>query len=149
MTLNPNEAAEALLSMQKARRRANEIKRLPWTYHPAVGAVLGCWVAMQALPRWWFGIALLALVAATYALYDWQREASGRWINGFRMGRTIWVALAMMLVVLALVMTSNPVLMPSIVLFTPIEGGLIAFAAATFLDWMWVRVYDAEMRAGQ
>jgi hypothetical protein len=46
-------------------------------------------------------------------------------------------------------MTSNPQILPSMALFTPLQGGLGAFVATTFLDWLWVKVYDAEMRSGR
>jgi hypothetical protein len=101
------------------------------------------------LHRWWFGIALLAFLTLAWMMYRWQLKATSRWINGYRMGRTLWVALSMAAIAVALIVTSNPNMLPHLALFTPVQGGLIAFVAITFLDWLWVKIYDAEMRSGR
>ena len=149
MSVSDNEAADALAAIQDARIRANGMKRLPFAYHVAVGALMGGWVAAQGLPRGWFGISLLAFLGMTWLMYRWQLQATSRWVNGFRSGRTLWVALAMAILFLALIVTSNPAMLPHRALFTPVQGGLIAFVALTFLDWLWVRTYDSEIRKGK
>jgi FtsH-binding integral membrane protein len=121
------------------------MKRLPFAYHVAFGALMGGWVAIQGLPRWWFGITLLIFLAATWGMYRWQLKASSRWVNGFRFGSTLWVAALMVAVSVGLLVSSNPK-MPTFEIFTPLQGGLIAFLALTFLDWLWVKVYDSEVR---
>ena len=149
MSVSESEAAEALSGMRSARVRANEMKRLPFVYHIAVGALMGGWVAIQGLDGWGFGLALLAFLALTWGLYRWQLKATSRWINGFRPGRTLFVAILMLLVAVGLILTSNPAKLPHLALFTPVQGGLIAFAATALLDWLWVKVYDSEMRSGR
>ncbi|HEX9965358.1 MAG TPA: hypothetical protein VGB04_10300 [Allosphingosinicella sp.] len=125
------------------------MKRLPFAYHFAVGALMGGWVAIQGLDSWSFGLPLLLFLALTWGVYRWQLKATGRWINGFRAGRTLFVAALLLIMAVGLILTSNPAKLPHLALFTPVQGGLIAFAAATFLDWLWVKVYDSEMRSGQ
>jgi uncharacterized membrane protein len=149
MTVGGDEASEALVGMREARVRANEMKRLPFAYHLGVGALTGGLVLLSSLPRWWFGIGLLAFLAGTWAMNRWQMQATSRWINGFRYGRTLWVAALMLIVIIGLVLASNEKMMPSFALFTPLQGALIAFVAVTFLDWLWVKAYDAEMRSGR
>ena len=146
MSVSESEAAEALSRMRSARVRANEMKRLPFVYHLAVGALMGGWVAIQGLDRWSFGLALLLFLALTWAMYRWQLKATGRWLHGFRAGWTLIVAVALLGVMIGLLLTSNPAKLPDMALFTPVQGGLIAFAAATLLDWLWVKVYDREIR---
>ena len=148
MSVSESEAAEALSRMRSARVKANEMKRLPFVYHLAVGALMGGWVAIQGLDRWSFGLALLLFLALTWAMYRWQLKATGRWVHGFRAGWTLIVAVALLGVVMGLLLTSNPAKLPDMALFTPVQGGLIAFAAATLLDWLWVKVYDLEIRGG-
>lgn len=145
MKINQNEAAEALLAMQDARIRANEMKRLPFAYHIAFGALMGGWVGIQGLAGGWFVIALSVFILGTVAMYRWQLKATSRWINGFRLGRTLWVAGLLVAVSVGLLLTSNP-RMPTFELFTPLQGGLLAFVAVAFLDWLWVKAYDAELR---
>lgn len=149
MSVSESEAAEAFSRMRSARVRANEMKRLPFVYPSAVGVLMGGWVAIQGLDSWSFGLALLTVLALTWALYRWQLRATGRWINGFRAGRTLLVAFLLLTVVVGLILTSNPEKLPNLALFTPLQGGLIAFAAATLLDWLWVKVYDSEIRSGR
>ena len=147
MKTTRGEAAEALSAMQDARVRANEMKRLPFVYHVAFGALMGGWVGIQGLPREGFVLALAIFMLATLAMYRWQLKATSRWINGLRGGRTIWVAGLLVVVSVGLLLTSNP-RMPTFELFTPLQGGLMAFVAATFLDWLWVKAYDSELRRG-
>lgn len=149
MSVTESEAAEALSGMHIARVRANEMKRLPFAYHLAAGALMGGWVAIQGLPRFWFGIALLLFLALTWLMYRWQLNATSRWVNGFRMGRTLWVAVTMAATAVGLILTSNPDRLPDTALFTPLQGGLITFVAVSFLDWLWVKMYDAELRSGR
>jgi hypothetical protein len=146
MSVTESEAAEALSRIRSARVKANGMKRLPFVYHLAVGALMGGWVAIQGLDRWSFGLALLVFLGLTWAMYRWQLRATGRWIQGFRAGWTLIVAVALLGVVIGLLLTSNPAKLPDMALFTPVQGGLIAFAAATLLDWLWVKVYDLELR---
>jgi hypothetical protein len=146
MSMSGNEAAEALAGMRSAQAKANGMKRLPFAYHVAVGALMGGWVAIQGLGGWGFGLALLAFLALTWAMYRWQLRATGRWLHGFRAGWTLIVALAMLAMMIGLILISNPAKLPDMALLTPVQGGLIAFAAATLLDWLWVKVYDIEIR---
>jgi hypothetical protein len=125
------------------------MKRLPLVYHCAIGALFAGWVVVQSLPTPWFAPALLLFMVLTWLMYRWQLRATSRWINGFRAGRTLWVASAMLIVVVGLSLTSNPAKLPDRTIFSPWEGGLIAFFALTFLDWLWVKVYDAEIRSGK
>lgn len=149
MSVTETEAVETLAAIQAARVRANELKRLPFAYHVAVGALMGGWVAVQGLPGWWGSAALLPFLALTWLMYRWQLKATSRWINGFRSGQTLWVAGLMAVLIGGLILTSNPTRLPDMALFTPLQGGLIAFVAVTLLDWLWVKIYDAELRSGR
>jgi small-conductance mechanosensitive channel len=149
MNMSRDEAAHALSGIKDARQRANGMKRLPWTYHVAVGALMGSWVALQGLSHWWFGMGLLAMLGGAAAIHLWQREATGRWINGFRWGWTLPVAMLMLLLFVGFLLTSNPALLPNLALFTPLQAGIATFFAATFLDWLWVKAYDREMRGNR
>ncbi len=145
MNVSGEEAAEALLAMKDARVQANEMKRLPFLYHLAMGALMSAWVAAPSLPSEWFVIGLVLFLAATWGMYRWQLQATSRWINGFRTGRTLWIAVLMVVTGVGLVFTSSPNL-PTFEFFTPLQGSLIAFVVFTLLDWLWVKAYDSEMR---
>jgi hypothetical protein len=143
------EAAEALAAMHQARVRANTIRPLPVLYHPAFGAVMAGFVVAVNLPIGYFGLAMAGLILLCTLLYHWQRRATGRWLNGYRSGRTLPIAIALVAVLCGLLLTSNPEGAPTFNLFTPVQGALLAFVAGTALDWLWMKVYDREQGAAR
>lgn len=143
------EAAEALAAMRQARVRANTIKRLPFAYHLGFGAMMAGFVAVVNLPDWAFGFGMAAVITLGVLLYRWQRSATGRWINGYRSGRTLPIAISTVVILCGLLITSNPEGAPTLNLFTPVQGTLLAFVLGTALDWLWVKVYDREQSAGR
>ncbi|RYG75714.1 MAG: hypothetical protein EON59_17895, partial [Alphaproteobacteria bacterium] len=131
--------AEALASMRRARARATEIRRLPIAYHFAVGALMAGFVFAPGLGVPLVGAAVALLMLATVLLYHWQRHATGRFLNGYRPGRTMPIAILLTTILVGLLLTSHPGIAPTFNLFTPVQGALIAFVLATVLDWAWVR----------
>jgi hypothetical protein len=142
------EATEALAAMRQARVRANTIRRLPFAYHFGFGAMMAGFIVAVNLPSWAFGFAMAGVILLGTLLYRWQRSATGRWINGYRAGRTLPLAIVTAASLILLLLTSNPDGMPTFNLFTPVQGALLAFAIGTAFDWLWVRIYDREQRDG-
>jgi hypothetical protein len=149
MTVTRSEAADALAGMHDARLRANAMKRLPFAYHLAFGLLMGGWVYVQNLSHRELQIGVLLLIALGAAMYRWQRRATGRFVNGWRRGRTFVVALAIFGIMLVLLATSSPARFPDYRIFQPWQGAVIAFVLAAFLDWLWVKAYDADVQAGR
>ncbi|WP_147276157.1 hypothetical protein [Sphingomonas aracearum] len=145
----PNDAADALAAMQDARVRANALRPLPFTYHLAFGALMAGWVYIQNLSLWRFSMGLLLLIAAGCAMYQWQRHATGRFVSGWRRGRTFAVALAIVAIMLGLLVTSAPSKFPDHQLFEPWQGAALAFLAGAFGDWLWMKAYAADLRAAR
>lgn len=143
------EAAEALAAMRQARARANTIKRLPFAYHLGFGAMMAGFVVAVNLPGWAFGFAMAGVILLGTLLYQWQRRATGRWINGYRAGRTLPLTILAVVVLIGLLLTANPEGAPTFNLFTPLQGALLAFVIGTAFDWLWVKVYDREQSAGR
>jgi len=143
------DAAEALAAMRRARVRANTIRRLPFAYHFAFGAMMAGFVAAVNLPTWALGFAMAGLIGFGVLLYQWQRRATGRWVNGYRAGRTLPLTFLAVAVLVGLLLTSNPHGAPNLNLFTPLQGVLLAFGVGTGFDWLWVKIYDREQSAGR
>jgi hypothetical protein len=143
------DAAEALAAMRQARARANAMKRLPFAYHFAFGALMAGFVAAPSLGKGMVGFVPALLILMAVGLYHWQRHATGRSLNGFRAGRTLPVTILTITALCVLVFISNPGTMPTFSLITPLQGALIAFFLGTLLDWVWMRVYDREQSAGR
>jgi hypothetical protein len=146
---NQQDAAEALAAMRQARIRANTIRRLPFAYHFAFGALMAGFVAAPSLGQGFVGFASPLLILLSVVLYHWQRRATGRWLNGFRAGRTLPVTILTITALCVLIFISNPGTLPTFSLITPLQGAAIAFVLGTLLDWAWMRVYDREQSAGQ
>ena len=142
-----HDAADILTAMQQARVRANALRPLPATYHLAFGALMAGWVYIQNLSLWGFSIGLLALIAAGCAMYQWQRHATGRFVSGWRMGRTFAVALLIVAIMLGLLVTSAPSKFPDHQLFEPWQGAALAFLSGAVLDWVWMKAYAADLKA--
>jgi hypothetical protein len=143
------EAVEALAAMRDARVRANTIRRLPFAYHFGFGVMMAGFIVAANLPNWAFGFAMAGLIAFGALLYQWQRRATGRWINGYRTGRTLPLTILVVAVLVGLLLTSNPEGAPTFNLFTPLQGTLLAFVIGTAFDWLWVKIYDREQSAGR
>lgn len=146
---NQEDAAEALAAMRQARMRANTMRRLPFAYHLAFGAMMAGFVVAVNLPTAAFGLAMAVLTLIGVLLYQWQRRATGRWINGYRLGRTLPLTLLVVAALIGLLLTSNPDGAPTFNLFTPLQGALLAFVLGTGFDWLWVKIYDREQSAGR
>lgn len=146
---NQQDAAEALAAMRQARIRANTIRRLPFAYHLGFGAMMAGFVVAVNLPHWAFGFAMAGLILIGVLLYQWQRRATGRWVNGYRVGRTLPLTILVVATLVGLLLTSNPEGAPTFNLFTPLQGALLAFAIGTGFDWLWVKIYDREQSAGR
>ncbi len=142
----PEDAAQALAAMRQATARARPF-RLPLWYHVGVGAVLGCLVAVQALPLPGRVAGFVLTAVGVVLLARYYRRVSGRVVNGFRWGRTLPAALVMLGVAWAMLALALPGLVGPEPLLSPWLGGLITFVVAVPADWFWVRAYQAELVA--
>ena len=144
MTYDPSEASDALAAIHDARRRAAAMPRMGWGYHSGFGVMLGALVYQQGMPIGTGRAAVLvAMIALGAILYRWKRSATGRWINGYRAGRTRLVGLAIAAVTLTLMVLSPPIH----TILQSWQAGLIAFVAALLGGRLWYVAYDADLRA--
>lgn len=146
---NEQEAVAALAEMRQARARASRMRPLPLLYHLAFGAMMAGFVVAISLPLWSFGLALAGLMLLGALLYHWQRRATGRWVSGYRTGRTVPVTILMLVTMFGLLASSNPQGAPNFNLFTPVQGAVLAFVLGTALDWLWMLVYNREQVSGR
>ena len=149
MVIDQNEAAAALASMREVKGRMAKGPRWGWKYHFLFGGLMGTLMMVQALPIVWRFVGLAFCLMAVVLIKKWGRDASGRFINGFRRGRTRMVAIGLLLIWVPLYAVCCWLNLDRNLWQAPIYGGLAMFPIAVFADWLWVRAYDADLAEGK
>ena len=149
MVIDQTEAAAALASMRDAKQRMTKGPRWSWRYHLLFGALMATLLLVQALPILWRFVGLAFCLVAVVLIKKWGRDASGRFINGFRRGRTRLVSMALLLLFIPLYVWCAWLSATHRVPLAPVYGALAIFPFAVFADWLWVRAYDADLAEGK
>jgi len=149
MVIDQNEAAAALASMRQVKGRMTKGPRWGWKYHFLFGALMGTLMAIQALPIVWRFVGLALSFLAILLIKKWGRDASGRFINGFRRGRTRMVAVGLLCIWVPLYALCTWLAFDRQIAMAPIYGGLVMFPVGVFADWLWVKAYDADLAEGK
>ena len=149
MVIDQNEAAAALASMREVKGRMAKGPRWGWKYHVLFGGLMGALIAIQALPIVWRFVALVLCFPAIFLIKKWGRDSSGRFINGFRKGRTRLVAASGFAVFLPIYALSTWLSIDRGIPLAPVYGGVVMFGIGVFIDWLWVKAYDADLAEGK
>ena len=149
MVIDQQEAAAALASMRDVKGRMAKGPRWGWKYHFLFGGLMGMLFAIQALPLPLRFAGLLVCLAAVFLIKKWGRDASGRFINGFRRGRTRLVAVGLLTLFIPLYIWCDWLAFTHRIPLAPLYGGLFIFPVAVFADWLWVKAYDADLAEGR
>lgn len=141
------EARAALAAKGEAERQLAAAATCPPWRHVAFGAVMAALVAMPVLPLP-YRFAMLALVfAAILMIVQSDRRRMGMFVNGYRRGKTLLVALPLVAVEVGLYLYS--------VRHSEAGGGAaisLALAAVAFVSSvagsiLWQRVFVRELGA--
>ena len=149
MVIDQNEAAAALASMRAVKERMAKGPRWGWKYHFLFGGLMGTLMAVQALPIVWRFVGLAFCLMAIVLIKKWGRDASGRFINGFRRGRTRVVAVGLLCLWMPLYIFCSWLSFDRHIATAPLYGGLIMFPIGVLADWLWVKAYDADLAEGK
>jgi len=149
MVIDQNEAAAALASMREVKGRMTKGPRWSWKYHCLFGGLMGSLTAIQALPILWRFVGLGFCFLAIILIKKWGRDASGRFINGFRRGRTRIVASVLLLIFLAIYLGCSWLMLERGIWNAPLYGGAAMFVIGAFGDLIWVKAYDADLAEGK
>src|SRR6185503_4845693 len=95
-TLSPSQALDDALA---ARAHVAARAECPAYMHVLTALLLSTMVAIQALPVIPNLIALAGCLCAIAAIVVWRRRRYGFFVNGYRRGRTLRVALALLALV--------------------------------------------------
>jgi hypothetical protein len=149
MVIDQNEAAAALASMREVKGRMVKGPRWGWKYHFLFGGLMGSLMAIQALPIAWRFVGLACCFAAIFLIKKWGRDASGRFINGFRRGRTRIVASVLLATFMAIYLGCTWLAFDRGMWDAPLYGGAAMFVIGVFGDLIWVKAYDADLAEGK
>ena len=149
MVIDQQEAAAALASMRDVKGRMAKGPRWGWKYHFLFGGLMGTLFMIQALPLPWRFVGLAFCFAGVFLIKKWGRDASGRFINGFRRGRTRLVAMGLLALFIPFYLWCAWLSFTHQVPLAPLYGGLVVFPAGVFADWLWVKAYDADLAEGR
>ena len=141
----PGDAREALDGLSASRRRLSEgYAHWPWGRHAAFAGLLAALAAVQGLPLPFnvIGDAAVALGAAGVANSDRRR---GVFVNGWRRGRTQWIALTCLLVTTALGLFGLWLSRDRGLTYAPLAVGAAIFPMGLVASKLWEAVYRREL----
>lgn len=142
-------ARRALEDAQKVRADIADKVRCPPSRHLAMGVVMGGMIAGEAAsPPISLAILAICLGGVVLLVVD-ARKRLGFFVNGYRRGKTLWVAIGLLVFVEAVLASSIWLKEVRHILWAPIVGGLIVAPVATAASYLWQSVYRTEMRNGE
>ena len=142
------DALRMLAEVEAANADLAERAKAPTWYHPALGLLVGGVVAVQGqsipLVVAYYGVFVAGLLLLVRA----YKRYTGMWINGYRAGRTRWVAIGLaalttlsMLIAVWLQRDRGLALAPLVF------GGLLALIV-TIGGFVWEAAFRADLRDG-
>lgn len=147
--MDGRDARAALADMADARNRLVMTTRYPAWRHAAFGALMALLVGGIGISNTVSLVATGVGLVVTYFLARHDRKTSGMFVNGFRAGRTFWVASILLIAMLALMFVQVRVRFsvgPG--LWTAVVAG-VAFAVGTAASIAWWRAYVADLAQGR
>ncbi len=143
------DALRMLAEVEAANADLAERAKAPVWYHPALGLLMGGLVAVQAAPipakLAYYGVYVAGLVLLMRA----YKRHTGMWINGYRAGRTRWVAvglagLAILCAAIAVWLERERHLEAA-----PLVFGAIVAVLVTIGGFVWEAAFRADLRDGR
>jgi hypothetical protein len=140
-------ARRALEEAGAIRGQVADKARCPPSWHATFGVIMGAMVASQSLtPALSISVTVLCLGAAVFMMQA-ARRRMGFFVNGYRRGKTLWVALGLLGVVEALLFAGIGLKETWGLAWAPLVCGLIVAPIAIGGSYLWQAVYREEMLA--
>lgn len=138
-------ASQALEAARTARAQVAARADCPPLMHAIFAALMAAMVASQSLPSPLNAAALAPSLAAIAALVVYQRKRYGFFVNGYRKGRTRWVALSLLGIVEVLLFASIWLKVERGLVWAPLAAGVLVFPIALFGSYRWQAAYKADL----
>jgi len=142
---NSESAAEALAFIEQSRTRLAAASDVPPLRHAVFAAMMGTPVASSAAPFPLRIALMVGLFAGIAWVVRWDRRRTGMFVNGYRAGRTRWVALTLLAVILPIHVAGVWLATERGIGWAPLALGVLAAAIAYAGSLWWCRVFRREM----
>jgi hypothetical protein len=142
------DALRMLAEVQAANTQMAERAKAPVWYHPALGLLMGGLVAAQgqAIPVM-IGFYAVFLVGLTLLARAYQRH-TGMWINGYRAGRTRWVAVGLAALTTLCMFIAVWLQRERGLAFAPLIFGALVAVIVTIGGFVWEAAFRRDLRDG-
>lgn len=147
MSMDPSDAGRALAAATESRTRlALAQAHWPWSRHAAFAVLLGGLAAAQALPLPFNVIADVGLAIAASGVAAMDRRRNGVFVNGWRKGRTLWIALLCMALGVGFGLFGLWLSVERGLVWAPVALGVALFPLGLAASKLWEHVYRRELQ---
>ncbi len=138
-------ASQALEDARAARAEVAARLDCPPQMHAFIALLMATMVASQSLPSPLNAAAVAPCLAAVALLVRYQRKRFGFFVNGYRRGRTRWVALSLLAFVEVVLFGSIWLKLAHHLAWAPLAGGVLVFPVSIFGSYRWQAAYKADL----
>ena len=146
MQPSPAQAADALAAVQASKAQLLKAASCPPERHLAFAGLMTGLVACPAAPvPVMLGIEALLLLGVA-AVVQWDRRRTGMFVNGYRVGKTLWVTLPALVIELSLFGLGMWLSKERGIAWAPLVLAAPAFVIALGASLLWGRVWKGELQ---
>jgi hypothetical protein len=146
MTISRDDAARMLAEVQAANTELAKRAVAPVWYHPALGLLSGGMVlALNASTAWAVVYSGVFVVGIGLLVLAYRRK-TGLWINGYRKGRTRWVAIGLAAAFPAIGVASVWLQRERGLDWSPWAGAGAVFVLTTIAGFAWEAAFRRDLR---
>lgn len=142
-----DEAQEALAGARGAQRRLAARTRWSISRHLAAAALITVPIAGMALPLPLQMAATVAMLIGLALVVRRDRARDGMFVNGYRMGRTLWVIVPTVAVVLAIGFAAGYLRSEHDIVWAPLLAAAVTLPITLGASILWEYVYREELGA--
>lgn len=145
MTNEPN-PQEALDAIQSARAEVGKSLNYPFIWDLGYGAIVAVMVGGASLDAPWSILTLGLSLSALALMVRWWRARVGWWVGGFNPPKARWVAIGLLIILLACLALSLTTRFGGGAWWPPLVGAVVAGVAGIIGGRLWMYVYRKELQ---
>ncbi|PZT87411.1 MAG: hypothetical protein DI637_09285 [Citromicrobium sp.] len=146
--MTPDEARDALGSIDQTKEKMAQRMRWPLWRHAAFGFVLALLLAGIVLSTQWQAVLYAIVIVMVFFIIRDDRKRHGMYVSGYQKGRTIWVLIGIAMGFMTAIFAMNSWVDDGIAdpLFWLLTGAIFVFSTA--MSYVWQFVYQKDLRRG-